>query len=352
MRVTLRQLFRLAVLALLAATAPEAQVRPTPATSELVSADPEEILARGTNVVIRRRDLDEPYQRVQTSLMNVGQLLPADRREQYQAQLLDQIIFQRLCEAQATETDRQRARFEADAFTRGLRDQAATAEAFQRQLVRAGYTEDRFLKDKFLEALTTVVVDRELKSKITIPDEDIRKLYAENPDRWRKPETARVLQLLISTRDPIGGSELPPEAKKEKLKIIEALRERIVKGEDFASLVKQYSDDLASKSRGGEYQFRRGQMVIEFEAAAFSMMPGQLSDIVTTQYGYHLIKLLEKNPSARLPIEEVTPAIRGELLDREVKRQLPAFAERLRKEAGLELTAAAPRPAPVTTPAK
>lgn len=352
MSVTLRHLLGLVTFGLLMATGLEAQVKTAPPATEQIAGDPEEILARSTNVVIRRRDLEEPYQRIQTSLLNVGQLMPADRREQFQAQILDQIIFVRLCEAIATEQDRTRAKFESDAFTRGLRENATSPEDFQRLLVRAGYTEDRFLKDKFLEALTAVVVDRELKAKIVIADEDIKAAYAANPERWAKPESARALQLLVSTRDPVGGAELPEEAKKEKLKIIQGLRERALKGEDFTTLIKQYSEDIGSKARGGEYRFRRGQMVIEFEAAAFSMMPGQLSDIVTTQYGYHLIKLLEKTPASHPPLEEVAPLIRGELLDREVKRQLPAFAERLRKEAGLELTAAAPRPAAVEAPAK
>ncbi len=345
MRVTLRQLQLVcaAALALLPGPALHAQTVPAPTAAELVSADPEEILARGTNIVIRRRDLEEPYLRLQTSLMNVGQLMPADRRDQIQAQVLNQIIFLKLCEARATDKDRVRAKFEADAFTRGLRDSAASDEAYQRQLLRAGYTEERFLKDKFLEALTAVVVDREIKSKVTVSDEEVKKAYEEHPERWIRPETARVNHLLISTREPVGGAELPEEARKEKLKIIQGLRDRILKGEDFVTLIKQYSEDSTSKSRGGEYLFQRGQMVIEFEAATFSMKPGQMSDIVTTQYGYHLIKLLEKTASLSPPLEEVAPRIREELIDKAVQQQLPAYAERLRKEAGLELTAAAPK---------
>ena len=347
MRAVLRHFVCAAVLALLPGSALHAQIKPAPTSAELVSADPEEILARGTNIVIRRRDLDEPYQRIQTTLMNVGQLMPAERREQIQAQVLNQVIFLKLCEARATDKDRARAKFEADAFTRGVRDSAASAEAYQRQLLRAGYTEERFLKDKFLEALTAVVVDREVKSKVTVTDGEVKKAYEEHPERWTKPETARVNHLLISTREPLGGAELSEEAKKEKLKIIQALRERVLKGEDFVTLIKQYSEDSVSRSRGGEYLFQRGQMVIEFEAATFSMKPGQMSDIVTTQYGYHLIRLLEKTSSTRPPLEEVAPRIREELIDKAVQQQLPAYAERLRQEAGLELTAAAPKlPAP------
>ena len=304
---------------------------------------PDDILAHGTNLTILRRDVHEVYQRIQTGLMNVGQLLPADRQEQVQAQLLDQMIFMRLCDARATEPDRARAKFESEAFVRGLRESAASEDAFHRQLVRAGYSEERFLKDKYSEALTTTVVDRELKSKVTVADDEVKKVYTDSPERWTKPESARVIHLLISTRDAVGGQELPEEAKKEKLKTIQALRERVLKGEDFPALIKQFSEDAASRARGGEYVFARGQMVIEFEAAAFSLSPGQLSDIVTTQYGYHIIKVLEKTAATQRSFDEVSKAIREELVDREVKKRLPDYAAQLRKEAGVELTAAAPK---------
>lgn len=354
MRAILRGLLGLAVLAGLFTGRVSAAEVPAPAAPPAGSPGemPDDVLARGTNVVILRRELDEIYQRIQTGLMNVGQLLPADRREQVQAQMLDQLIFIRLCEARATGADKVRAKFESDAFVRGLRDNLSSEEAFQKQLVRAGYTENRFVQDKFQEAITTALVDRELKARITIADDDIKKTYAANPERWIRPETARVIHLLISTRDPIGGSELPEEAKKEKLKSINALRERVLRGEDFPALIRQFSEDTASKARGGEYLFKRGQMVLEFEAATFSLKPGQLSDVVSTQFGYHLIRLLEKTSPAQLPLSEVTGAIREELVNLEVKKQLPAYADRLRKEAGLELTAAAPRPATAETPAK
>ena len=243
-------------------------------------AGPADVLAKGKGVTITRRDLDQVYERIQTGLMNVGQLLAPDRREQFQAQVLDQIIFVKLCEARATDADKTRARFESDAFVRGLRDEAGDEGGFQRRIVRAGYTEPVFLKEKFLETLATTVVERELKSKITITDDQVRKVYADAPERWTKPESVRISQLLVSTRDLATGQELSEEAKKEKLKTASALRARAEKGEDFAGLVRQSSDDTASRAGGGEYTFSRGQMVIELEAAAFSMRPGQLSDMV------------------------------------------------------------------------
>ncbi len=304
-------------------------------------AGPADVLAKGKGVSITRRDLDEVYERIQTGLMNVGQLLAPDRREQFQAPVLDQIIFVKLCEARATDADKTRARFESDAFVRGLRDESGDDAGFQRRIIRAGYMEPVFLKEKFLETLAATVVERELKSKITITDEQLRKVYADAPERWTKPEFVRIAQLLVSTRDLATGQELSEEAKKEKLKTAKALRARVEKGEDFAGLVRQSSDDTASRSRGGGYTFSRGQMVIELEAAAFSMKPGQLSDVVTSHYGYHLVKLIEKTAAFVRPFDEVKTGIRDELVAVELKRQLPGYSTRLREEAGLELTALA-----------
>ena len=81
---------------------------------------------------------------------------------------------------------------------------------------------------------------------------------------------------------------------------MEGLLKRARAGEDFAKLAKEYSEDPGSKDKGGEYKFPRGQMVPEFEAAAFSLGTNQVSDIVTTRFGYHIIKLSEKIPARKV----------------------------------------------------
>ena len=71
--------------------------------------------------------------------------------------------------------------------------------------------------------------------------------------------------------------------------------------EDFAALVKEFSEDMGSKERGGEYVFPRGKMVPEFESVAFTLMPGQISEVVTSQFGYHIIKVIEKLAPKTIP---------------------------------------------------
>ena len=110
-----------------------------------------------------------------------------------------------------------------------------------------------------------------------------------------------------------------------------------MKGEDFSALVKQYSDDPASKDKGGEYTFPRGKMVPEFEAAAFTLKTNQISDLVESRYGYHIIKLLEKFPASKVSLAEASPHIREYLVSVAVKNGLPAYMAKLKAAADVKI---------------
>src|SRR4029077_13997828 len=127
-----------------------------------------------------------------------------------------------------------------------------------------------------------------------------KKFYDENPAKFEQPETVRASHILLSTKDSSTNTELTDDKKAAKKKQAEDLVKRARAGEDFAKLAKEFSDDPGSKDKGGEYTFPRGQMVPEFEAAAFAMKTNQISDVVTTQFGYHIIKLIDKTPAHKI----------------------------------------------------
>ena len=308
-----------------------------------------DVLAQGKGIEVRLKELNEAYERFQTGLVNAGTLPAPETVEGFKAQILDRLILAKLLEARATELDRKRAQFESNAAIEGMRAQAAAPADFEKQLARSGHTVASFQRERFLEALANNVVDRELKATLKPDPAELKKRYEETPDRWVIPESLRVAQLLISTRNPSTGEELPEESRKKRLQQIEELHTRAVGGEDFATLIRQHSDDLASKNRKGEYVITRGQMLIEIEAAAFSLKPGQLSDVVTTQMGFHLIKLLERIPEKRRTFEEAEPVLRAQWMAEEMARRLPEYLQTLRREAAVELTAAAPKGVPAET---
>ncbi len=304
----------------------------------------DDLLVRGKGIEVRLKELTDTYERLQTSMVNTGTIPAPETVEGFKAQILDRLILSKLLEARATDQDRKRAQFESTASVEGMRSQASSPQDFEKQLARSGHTLTTFQRERFLEALANNVVDRELKSTLKPEATELKRRYEESPDRWTLPETIRVAQLLISTRNSTTGEEVPEESRKKRLQQIEELRTRAVKGEEFTALIRQYSDDFASKTRRGEYIVTRGQMLIEFEAAAFSLKPGQLSDVVSTQLGYHLIKLLDRTPEKRRSFEEAEPVLRAQWIAEELNRRLPEYLEHLRKEAAVELTALAPKP--------
>jgi foldase protein PrsA len=111
-------------------------------------------------------------------------------------------------------------------------------------------------------------------------------------------EMLRARHILIKTIDD-NQNELPAEKIAEQKKKAEDILAKAKTGEDFASLVRQYSEDTGSVDDGGEYTFGKGDMVPEFEAAAYSLNPGQISDLVKTKFGFHIIKLEERIPKGQ-----------------------------------------------------
>jgi peptidyl-prolyl cis-trans isomerase C len=185
------------------------------------------------------------------------------------------------------------------------------------------------------EAIAEAVLERELKVNVT--DADVKKFYDDNPSKFEQPEMVRASHILISTKDMSTGVESTDDQKKAKRKQIEDLLKRARAGEDFAKLAKEFSDDPGSKEKGGEYTFPRGQMVPEFEAAAFSLKTNQVSDVVTTQFGYHIIKLNEKIPAKKVDYDKVSSDIKDYLKQQQTQKQLPDYISRLKKEAGTEI---------------
>ena len=134
-----------------------------------------------------------------------------------------------------------------------------------------------------------------------------------------------------------SNAELSQEQKDAKRKQALDILKRARAGEDFAKLAKEFSEDPGSKDTGGEYTFPRGQMVPEFENAAFSMNTNQISDLVTTRFGYHIIKVLEKLPAKKAELAEVNSKIKDYLVQEAIKKQLPDYYAKLKKDANVEI---------------
>lgn len=144
-----------------------------------------------------------------------------------------------------------------------------------------------------------------IRAKVIVPSRDIERSYNDNFEMYTTPEQVRASHILFKTE---GKKEEEVKAKAE------SVLAEIKAGKDFAELATKYSEDEASAKQGGDLDyFAKGRMVPEFDAAAFSMAPGTVSDLIKTQYGFHIIKVVDKKEASTRTLEEVTPQIREQL---------------------------------------
>jgi peptidyl-prolyl cis-trans isomerase D len=170
-----------------------------------------------------------------------------------------------------------------------------------------------------------LLVDIEaLRAKVNPASAEIERTYNNNIDQYTTPEQVRASHILLKTE---GKDDATVKAKAEE--VLKQARS----GADFAALAKKYSEDEASAKQGGDLDyFGKGRMVPEFDQVAFSLEPGKISDLVKTQYGYHIIKVVDKKPSTTRTLQEVRQQIADQLAYERAQAQAGDLAETLEKE--------------------
>ena len=181
-----------------------------------------------------------------------------------------------------------------------------------------------------------LLLDRDrAQATLTVLPADVQRFYNDNLSQYQTPEEIRASHILLNTA---GKEEAAVRAQAEDLlKQLEA-------GADFAMLATEFSEDTGTATNGGDLDyFSRGRMVPEFETAAFALEPGQTSDIVQTQYGFHIIKVVDKRPAVTQPFDDVRPQIEDQLKRQRADQQITArasdFAGRIDDPADLDTVA-------------
>jgi peptidyl-prolyl cis-trans isomerase C len=315
-----------------ASTNAAASSKPASKTSDLFG---NKVVAKGKGLEITRGQLDDEVIRLKAQASARGQNIPPEQAATLERQILDQLIQVQLLKAKATEADKAAGKALAEKRFEDAKTRLGSEDALNRQLKLMGATREEVLTKWTESATAETVLKRELKVNVT--DADAKKYYDDNPARFEEPEMVRASHILLTTTDPKTNADLTEDQKAAKRKEMEGILKRARAGEDFAKLAKEYSEDPGSKDKGGEYKFPRGQMVPEFEAAAFSLNTNQVSDIVTTRFGYHIIKLSEKIPAKKVEFAKAATDIKDGLTQQALQKQFPDYLAKLKTEAGVEI---------------
>ena len=226
--------------------------------------------------------------------------------------MLDQMIDIEAVTQQAKKDGLAPSKEEVDKAFDELKKNIDADEAYKKKLQEKGI-DDTYLRQQQEQDLTIQNYKENFDKNVKITDEEMQKYYNEHKKDYYKDEV-KASHILISTVDD-NGKELSEAKKKEAKKKAEEVLKKAKSGEEFSELAKEYSDDKGSAENGGDLgYFTKGQMVQPFEEAAFSLKPGEISGIVESEYGYHIIKVYDKIDE-QLPFNDVKDEIKNILIE-------------------------------------
>src|SRR5262245_52855333 len=213
-----------------------------------------------------------------------------------------------------------------------MRAQFPDEESFKKALGARGMTLDKLKSDTRIDISINKMMETEVAGAAAPSDADCREFYDKNPDRFKQDESVRASHILFRVDENADAA-----TKKKILDQAQSVLKEAHSGADFAELAKKHSADGSAQQGGDLNFFTRGQMVPAFDQAAFALKPGEISDIVATQFGYHIIKVTDRKPASTVPFEQVSPRIKEFLTEQQKQKKAEAFIQSLKQKAKIEV---------------
>ena len=314
-----------------AATPAKAEAAQTAAaTPKPVPAELPDVLARVNGETVTRSDFDRAVQAVEA---RAGGPIPPEQRDRVLRGVLDQLIGYKVLAQETKARNVVVPDAEVDARIGQIRGQFPNEEAFTQMLAQRKLTLDQVKSDAKQDMAIAKMIETEIATKVAVKPEQVNDFYAKNPDQFKEGESVRASHILIAV--PKGADAATKAQARAKA---EGILKDVKAGKDFAALAKENSADPGSAAQGGDLGFfQQGQMVGPFNDAAFSLAPGAISDIVETDFGFHIIKVAEKKPGRTIPLEEVKPQVEQYLEQMNRQEQTDAFVNALKAKGKIEV---------------
>ncbi len=260
-----------------------------------------------------------------------GRQVTDDQMAELKKNILESLIEREVLYQQSQKSGIQITDQKVDDQLADIKKRFPNEAEFKNALSRMKLSEDE-VKGQIKRGLSIKeLIDQQITSKIVITDEESKAYYDKNQQMFKQPEQIKASHILIKV------DAKADEAKKtEARKKIEEVQQKLKDGGDFADLAKEYSEGPSSTKGGDLGYFKRGQMVKPFEEAALALKPNEVSDVVETRFGYHLIKVFDNKPEQTLAYADVKDKIIQRMKQEKVEKEADQYLEKLKKEAKLE----------------
>jgi peptidyl-prolyl cis-trans isomerase C len=288
-----------------------------------------DVLARVNGEAVMKAELDRLIKNMEAS---ANQQVPAERRDEILRTALDQLVTYTVLSQETRARNVTVTDAELDGNLKQMQGQFPSEQEFRKALAARGMTIEKLRADARMNIGISKMMDAEVSGQPAPTDAQVREFYDKNPDKFKQAEAVRASHILFKVDDKADDA-----TKKKRLAEAQAVMQQVRGGADFGELAKKHSSD-GSAAQGGDLNFfTKGQMVPAFDAAAFALQPGQISDIVTTEFGYHIIKVTERRPPSTVPFEQVSERIKEYLAEQRKQERAQAFIESLKQKAKIEV---------------
>jgi peptidyl-prolyl cis-trans isomerase C len=289
------------------------------------------VVARVNGKEIKKAELMDGAQMVQMRLAQVGQ--PVTPSADFYHHVLDELIAITLLQQDAKAQGITASDQEVQQMVAARKQNFPNEEAYKKALAQAGVTEAKLRE----QARDTITVQKYVQTKLapqaTVPDQAMKAFYEKNKGQMQMPERLHLRHIFVL----VDPKATPADKEKARQKAQDLLK-RVQGGEDFAKVATEASDDPGSKSRGGDIGLvGKGQTPPAFEAAAFALKkPNDLTPVVESTIGFHIIQLLERKEPSTVPYEQVKGRIEQMLKQQEVQKLFQVRADQLRAKGKVE----------------
>lgn len=302
---------------------------PAPAPPKPVAAQLPDVVARVNGEAVAK---DEFERMLRTLEQRAGGPIPAERRDEILRGALDQLIVYKVLSQESKARGLKIEESEIDAKIAELRKGFPTQEAFDKAIKDRGMTLDKLRSDARVDLSVNKLMAAEVATLPGPSDAEAKEFYDKNPDKFKENESVRASHILVRADEKADAA-----TKKKARTEIDAVLKQAKGGADFGKLAQEHSQD-SSASQGGDLgYFGKGQMVPAFDKAAFELAPGQISGVVTTQFGYHIIKVIDHKAGRTIPFEEAQAKIKDYLTGQKKQEHADAFIDGLKKKAKIEV---------------
>ncbi len=271
-----------------------------------------------------------PYQE---EIPNKDRLERQEQIREVYRKVLDRLIEEKLIDQEVKRSGVKVTSKEIEgAWEEIKRRNVATQEDLEKALAKEGFTLETYKKEIEKKLQRMKLINWAVKVELQAGEKEWKDFYQKNIDRYRINESYRPSQILF-----IVPKEATPEVIREIRKKCGGVLEKIRGGEDFGEMALLYSDDISAKDRGDLGFFRKGELLPELEKETLRLRVGEMSGVIRTDLGFHIIKLLDRKGEAPLPFEEVKERVKADYQVKENEKSFQQFISTLKEKSVIEI---------------